>query len=214
MASSIANNDTINSVQMPMRDYLKLEDDGTRFWEAPFDDMSTSYTPQYAMMHGTNAYTVEAPYGTADAVDALKYGFIGNADFVAKNKDRMFNNQLERFRRGVENIDADSIRPYYVNQKDEAGAEADVFRPRDNENNNFFPEYYVIPMDDSLQGNREAAAECVDFLIHNDVTVKQTTSKVTVGDKTYPAGTMVVDMHQAKRNMANCALYPNLVISD
>ena len=214
MASSIANNDTINSVQMPMRDYLKLEEDGSRFWEAPFDDMSTSYTPQYAMMHGTNAYTVEAPYGTADAVEALKYGFIGNADFITQNKDRMFDNQLERFRRGVENIDADEVRPYYVNQKDEAGAEADVFRPRDNENNNFFPEYYVIPMDDSLQGNREAAAETVDFLIHNDVTVKQTTQEVTVGDKTYPAGTMVVDMHQAKRNMANCALYPNLVISD
>ena len=107
MGASIANNPTINSVQMPMRDYLKLQDDGTRFWEAPFDDMSTSYTPQYAMMHGTNAYTVEAPYGTADAVDALRYGFIGNADFVVQNKDRMFNNQLERFRRGVQNIDAE-----------------------------------------------------------------------------------------------------------
>ncbi len=32
MGAAIANNPTINSVQMPMRDYLKLEDDGTRFW--------------------------------------------------------------------------------------------------------------------------------------------------------------------------------------
>lgn len=220
MGTSIANNPTINSVQMPMRDYLKLQDDGTRFWEAPFDDMSTSYTPQYAMMHGTNAYTVEAPYGTADAVDALRYGFIGNADFVVQNKDRMFNNQLERFRRGVQNIDADAIRPYYVSQKDEKGAEADTFRPRDSKdsfgktNDNFFPEYYVIPMDADRQNNRSAAAETVDFLIHNGVEVKETTKDVRVGDKTYPAGTMVVDMHQAKRNMANCALYPNLVIDD
>jgi hypothetical protein len=203
-----------------MRDYLKLQDDGTRFWEAPFDDMSTSYTPQYAMMHGTNAYTVEAPYGTADAVDALRYGFIGNADFVVANKDRMFNNQLERFRRGVQNIDADSIRPYYVSQKDEKGAEADTFRPRDSKdsfgktNDNFFPEYYVIPLGADQQNNRSAAAKTVDFLIHNGVEVKETTRDVKVGDKTYPAGTMVVDMHQAKRNMANCALYPNLVIDD
>jgi hypothetical protein len=220
MGAAIANNPTINSVQMPMRDYLKLEDDGTRFWEAPFDDMSTSYTPQYAMMHGTNAYTVEAPYGTADAVDALRYGFMGNAGFVAQNKDRMFNNQLERFRRGVQNIDADSIRPYYVNQKDEKGAEADTFRPRDSKdangktNGNFFPEYYVIPMDPKLQKNRAAAAETINFLIHNDVQVSQTTKAVKAGEKSYPAGTIVVDMHQAKRNMANCALYPNLVISD
>ena len=220
MGASIANNPTINSVQMPMRDYLKLQDDGTRFWEAPFDDMSTSYTPQYAMMHGTNAYTVEAPYGTADAVDALRYGFIGNADFVVQNKDRMFNNQLERFRRGVQNIDADNIRPYYVSQKDEKGAEADTFRPRDSKdvngktNGNFFPEYYVIPMDADQQNNRPAAAKTVDFLIHNGVEVKETTKGVKVGDKTYPTGTMVVDMHQAKRNMANCALYPNLVIDD
>ena len=211
MGASIANNPTINSVQMPMRDYLKLQDDGTRFWEAPFDDMSTSYTPQYAMMHGTNAYTVEAPYGTADAVDALRYGFIGNADFVVQNKDRMFNNQLERFRH---------IRPYYVSQKDEKGAEADTFRPRDSKdvngktNGNFFPEYYVIPMDADQQNNRSAAAKTVDFLIHNGVEVKETTKDVKVGDKTYPTGTMVVDMHQAKRNMANCALYPNLVIDD
>ena len=220
MGASIANNPTINSVQMPMRDYLKLQDDGTRFWEAPFDDMSTSYTPQYAMMHGTNAFTVEAPYGTADAVDALRYGFIGNADFVVANKDRMFNNQLERFRRGVQNIDADSIRPYYVSQKDEKGAEADTFRPRDSKdsfgktNDNFFPEYYVIPLGADQQNNRSAAAKTVDFLIHNGVEVKETTRDVKVGDKTYPAGTMVVDMHQAKRNMANCALYPNLVIDD
>lgn len=220
MGTAIANNPTINSAQMPMRDYLKLQDDGTRFWEAPFDDMSTSYTPQYAMMHGTNAYTVEAPYGTADAVEALRYGFVGNADFVVQNKDRMFNNQLERFRRGVQNIDADSIRPYYVNQRDEKGAEADTFRPRDAKdsfgrtNGNFFPEYYVIPMDAGQQNNRSAAAETVDFLIRNGVQVRETTKDVKVGDKTYPAGTMVVDMHQAKRNMANCALYPNLVIDD
>ena len=220
MGASIANNPTINSVQMPMRDYLKLQDDGTRFWEAPFDDMSTSYTPQYAMMHGTNAYTVEAPYGTADAVDALRYGFIGNADFVVQNKDRMFNNQLERFRRGVQNIDADNIRPYYVSQKDEKGAEADTFRPRDSKdvngktNGNFFPEYYVIPMDAEAQEDRAAAIETVNFLLHNGVKVSRLTRDVTVGSRTYKAGTIVVDMHQAKRNMANCALYPNLVIDD
>ena len=52
-------------------------------------------------------------------------GFIGNAAFVAENKDRMFTNQLEFYRRGMENIDSDAIRPWYVSQSDEIGAEAD-----------------------------------------------------------------------------------------
>lgn len=214
MGASISNNATINSVQMPMRDYLEKKSDGSKYWGTPFDDMSTSYTPQYAMMHGTNAYTVEAPNANVDAVYALEYGFIGNADFIAANKDRMFLNQLERFRRGIENIDADTIRPYYVNQYDEAGAEADTFRPQNNENHNFFPEYYVIPMDTQSQQDRAAASKTIALLLHNGVKIDQLNKDVTVGDKTYAAGTVIVNMHQAKRNMANCVLYPNLVISD
>ena len=59
----------------------------------------------------------------------------------------MFVNQLERYRRGIENIDADTLRPYYVSQADEQGGNASTFRPRREENGNFFPEYYVIPID-------------------------------------------------------------------
>ena len=211
---SVANNETLNSAQIPMRDYLKRQADGSVAWDNPFDDMSTSYTPQFAMMHGTNAFTVELPVATADGVHALEYGFIGNAQFVVENKDELFLNQLERWRRGVENIDSPEIRKYYVGQHDEKGAEADTFRPQDNENHNFFPEYYVIPTGAESQQDRAAAAESIQFLIDNDVKVSRLTKDTKVGDKTYEAGTVVVDMHQAKRNMANCALYPNLVIND
>lgn len=211
---SVANNETLNSAQIPMRDYLKRQDDGSVAWDNPFDDMSTSYTPQFAMMHGTNAFTVELPVATSDGVHALEYGFIGNAQFVVENKDELFLNQLERWRRGVENIDSPEIRKYYVSQNDEKGAEADSFRPNDNENHNFFPEYYVIPTGAETQQDRAAAAESIQFLIDNDVKVSRLTKDTKVGDKTYEAGTVVVDMHQAKRNMANCALYPNLVIND
>ncbi|OUN88935.1 M14 family metallopeptidase [[Collinsella] massiliensis] len=212
-AAAISNNDTINSVQIPMRDYLKVTDDGSLEW-VPFDDMSSSYTPQYAMLHGVNAYTVELPYGSQDAVTAVKYGFVGNAEFVSENKDEMFLNQLERYERGIENIDADEIRPYYVSQSDEVGAEADVFRPRYEENNNFFPEYYVIPVDSDAQLDRAAAAEMVEYLLRNDVRLEQLTEDFEVNGTTYAEGTVVVDMHQAKRNMANAALYENMVIDD
>lgn len=213
-AASLANNRTMNSAKIPLRDYLKKQDDGTVFWEYPFDDMSSSYTPQYAMMHGVNAYTVESAYANADAVRALQFGCVGNADFVVKNRDRMFTNQVMRYLRGVKNIDAEAIRKYYVNQKDEAGAEADVFRPNKNENKNFFPEYYVIPMDAKMQRNRKAAEETIALLLRNDVVVSRLTKAKTVDGVVYPQGSIVINMRQAKRNMANQVLYPNMVIRD
>lgn len=213
-AAAIANNKTINSFNMPMRDYLKKQADGSVFWEAPFDDMSTSYTPQYALTHGVNAYTVELPYGSADAVDAIKYGFMGNADHIAKNKKAFFQNQLKIYERGVNNVDADeTIDPWYVSQADKIGAEADIFRKKHTENNNFFPEYYVIPLDAKMQQDPQAANDMVKYLLRNDVKVKVLEKDYQVDDITYLAGTVVIDMHQAKRNMANVALYKNIVIS-
>lgn len=212
-AAAITNNDTINSFNMPMRDYLFVDGNGNKEWY-PFDDMSTSYTPQYALVHGTHAYTVELPYGSADAVTAIKYGFIGNADYVAANKEAFFMSQLKGYERGMNNVDADEIRQYYVSQSDEAGAEADVFRPKYEENNNFFPEYYVIPLDAESQQDTQSASEIVAYLLDNDVRLKVLDSDFTVNGTTYKAGTVIVDMHQAKRNMANAALYKNVLITD
>ena len=212
-SAAISNNESINSFQTPARDYLKRQEDGSVFWRYPFDDVSTSYTPQYSMLHGTNAFTVELPYGSQDAVEATMYGMVGNAQFVIDNKQDMYFNQLEGYQRGIDNEDADSVRPYYVSQKDEIGAEADVFRPRFEENGKFFPEYYVIPMGDESQSDRAAAAEMVEYLLHNDVKVSQLATDVEVAGTSYKSGDIVIDMHQAKRNMANAALYDNMVIS-
>ncbi len=215
-ASAIANNDSINSFQMPMRDYLKVSDSTStgKNWDYPFDDMSTSYTPQYSFLHGVNAYTVELPYGSADAAKAIKYGFIGNADYIAEEKDSFFLNQLEVYERGIKNIDEEGIRQYYVSQADEPGAEADVFRKKYEENDNFFPEYYVIPMDADSQQDTQSASDMVEYLLRNDVRLKELKEDTTVNGKEYKKGTIIVDMHQAKRNMANAALYSNIVIAD
>lgn len=218
VAASIVNNETINAAQIPMRDYLLVTEDGSTKWAFPFDDMTSSYTPQYAMLHGTNAFTVELPFGSQDAVDATIYGFVGNAVFIAENKDRMFHNQLERFRRGIENIDEDAIDPFYVTQDDGIGENAPEFRPRYQENGNFFPECYVIPLDPAAQRNRYAAAEMAEYLIRNGVSIGALKGSVSVPSNKFhdaydlPAGSIVVDMHQAKRNMANAVLYSNLVL--
>lgn len=207
---AITNNNSINSFQMPMRDYLKANNGGYE-WE-PFDDMSSSYTPQYSMLHGVVAYTVEVPYGNEDATQAVKYALLNNGRYVGMHKQEFYTNQLKGWDRGIKNIDADEIRPYYVNQQDEIGAEADIFRARYEENNNFFPEYYVIPMEASIQKNLHSATEMMEYLLRNDVKVKVLEAEFEVNGTTYPKGTMVIDLHQAKRNMANAALYNNIVI--
>lgn len=210
---AIANNDSFNSYAMPMRDYLTEDEKGKPCWVAPWDDMSTSYTPQYSLLHGTVAFTIEVPKGNEEATKALTYGLIGHAKYVADHKDEFYLNQLEGYKRGLENVDADSIRPWYVDMNDNPGAEAEAFRPRYKENNNFFPEYYVIPLDAKYQKNTDAAYEMGEFLLRNGIKLHKLDKDVTIGKTTYKKGSYVVNMHQAKRNVANGALYDGVLIT-
>jgi hypothetical protein len=56
------------------------------------------------------------------------------------------------------------------------------------------------------QRSDTAAARLAQHLIDNDVTVHQARVPVTIGGTRYAAGSYVVDMHQAKRGLANTML--------
>lgn len=211
--TAIVNNKQFNSYAMPLRDYMTEDKNGKPCWVAPWDDVSTGYTPQYSLLHGTVAFTIEVPEGNEDATKALTYGLLGQAHYVAQHRDEFFLNQVEGYKRGLENIDADSIRPWYVDIYDTPGAEADVFRPRYEENKNFFPEYYVIPLDAKNQKNPAPAYEMGEFLLRNGVKLDKLNKDVKVGKTTYKKGSYVVDMHQAKRNVANAALNDGVLMT-
>ncbi|MDR2665622.1 MAG: hypothetical protein LBC21_05030, partial [Oscillospiraceae bacterium] len=210
---AVANNDEYNSYVMPLRDYLVTDESGDPYWAAPWDDMSTNYTPQYSMLHGSVAFTIEVPAANQAGTTSLEYGLINHAKFVMENKAAFYENQLTGWSRGANNIDEPSIADWYVDMHDNPGAEKDVYRPKYSGNGNFFPECYIIPLDPESQHNPAAAYDMQEFLLRNGVRVHALDEDITVNGTQYKAGSMVVSMYQAKRNVANGALYDGVLIT-
>ena len=214
--AAVANNPSYQSYIILMRDIMRIDEDGTPFCPRGGDDMPTIYTPTYAMLHGCVGYTAELPAYSEDTRQAGTYGLLGLADYVAANKESYFANLAEIYSRGIENQNSDAeVGPWFIDEHDNIGAEAEIFRPAhtgEGENGQFFPECYLIPLDAANQTNLQAAYDMIEYLTRNDVKVRIADSPVTADGKTLPAGTAVVSMYQAKRSVANGALYKGTFI--
>ena len=166
-------------------------------WPDGWDDGTLSYTPMYAMQHGALGHTIEMPQLNEENNTLMIYTVLGAIDFTMEKKDELFYNQLEWFRRGVEGLDlADVVDPYFVDPDGNS-----IGRPRD-PHDSFFPDYYVMPLGEEQKNDLEAF-RMVETLLRNGIKVHMLNADV--GD--HDEGSLVVDMRQAKRGLANAFLY-------
>ncbi len=179
-------NSKYESYIIPMIDY------GTGW-----DDATSAYTATYAMHHGVLGHTIEIPEMNQESFNAAIHTGFAAADFAMNNKDMLMLNKLEYYKRGVDKIDSREADKAIVDSKNEIKG-----RQRGT-NENFFPDYYVIPMGMDSQKNTVSAFDMVAYLERNGVKVKQLTTDVDA----YKKGDIVVDMAQAKRGYANQVLY-------
>ncbi|WP_394120201.1 M14 family metallopeptidase [Planococcus donghaensis] len=177
-------------------------------YESGWDDMTPAYTAMYGMLHGALSHTIEVPTLSQDSYNALVGSGLGAAKYVHDNKDDLYKEQLEIFKRGVNGEDNRAVDEHLVNAAGES-----IGRIRDG-NENFFPDYYVIPADSKTQKNVLEAYKMAEYLIRNGVEVEKTTKPTAIDGITYPKGTFIVPMHQAKRGLANAMLYEGDDVSD
>ncbi|MBT2693964.1 M14 family zinc carboxypeptidase [Bacillus sp. ISL-55] len=144
-----------------------------------WDDYPPIFTPMYAMYHGAYGHTLEAPTNDEDGVRWMYDAIMGALKNATDNKQEMIKDQIEMFKRGI-NFD----HPFH-----EEG---------------FFPTAYVLPVDSK---DPTVTQKAVNHLQKNDIEVVQSSKAFTADGKSYPKGTYIVKMDQAKAGLANTMLW-------
>jgi hypothetical protein len=146
---------------------------------AGWDDYPPIFTPMYAMYHGAYGYTLEAPTNDWDGVQWTYDAVMGALSFASENKAEMVKDQIEVFKRGVQ-----FDHPFHKE--------------------GHFPSAYILPNDAQDQ---TATQKAVAHLQDNDITVEEAKKEFTYEGVTYPKGTYIVPMDQAKAGLANTMLW-------
>ncbi|MFA9431502.1 M14 family zinc carboxypeptidase [Egicoccus sp. AB-alg2] len=184
-----------------------------------WDDWPPIFTPMYAMYHGSVGHTIEFPLNPrssalteADRHERTRINTAisratmeGNFAYANENRIELLRDQIEIYRRGVH---GEPLRPIDDPLALElaAGDNAQTVEID-------LPRAYVIPVGD-VQRSDSAAARVVQFLLDNDVEVQRAEKAFTLNGTRYPAGSYVVDGHQAKRGMANVILDTGRDVTD
>lgn len=198
--------DGVEPVQVPLRD-----------WSEGWDDWPPIFTPQYAALLGAVAHTVEVPLRVNNSASSLPVeelrrraaintdiahaAMTASVHYVREHRAELLADHVEVFRRGVA---GEPQTPVEQGLFGVIGPE-DVYLTD-------YPRAYVIPVGPD-QRSAPAAARLVDHLVANGVEMTRLSRPATIAGGSYPAGSYVVDLHQARRGMANTILGPGTDIS-
>lgn len=169
-------------------------------WADGWDDAGLGYTAVFTLLGGTLGHTIEIPKQNRESMLAAVYAMIGSFDYLSKNKDQLYWNQLEVFRRSINNEDNRNVDSWLVNSDLEV-----VGRPR-GEYENYFPDYYIIPLDRMNQQNLLEANNMVEYFLRNGVNVYTTDQAIEYNGVTYAPGSVVIPLTQVRRGLINAAL--------
>ncbi|NAZ84743.1 peptidase M28 [Kineococcus sp. T90] len=189
------------------------------FTPGEWDDWPPIFTPMYSVYHGAVGQTVEFPlrvngaeYDTLPVTELRRRSEVNTrvaeatitaaVEYAVRNRRQLVADQVEVFRRGAAG----------EAQRTLADGAVPGFGPEDRYTTTF-PRAYVVPAGDG-QRSAAAAARLVDHLVANDVRVTRASAPFTAGGVRYGAGSYVVDMHQAKRGLANVVLEAGRDISE
>jgi Zinc carboxypeptidase len=172
-----------------------------------WDDWGPFYTPMYSQLVGLNGSTVEMcnqtdnrcgiPGSTTHAKGRIgsrtaQYTVaVSTLEFDIANREELWHDQLEIYRRGVT-----------------GAARPPCCPPPFDVNNNWmheYPEAYVIPVGQGQRSDAEAK-RLVEWLFGNGIRVWELKKSASFQGQTFDAGSYVVFMNQAFRGLADTAL--------
>lgn len=168
-------------------------------WPSGWDDDFSGYTAVYSVYHHVMGHTIEIPEGNEESYKAGLYAGLGGIYYALTNRDRLMEAKLLAMQRGVLGIEDPKTEKEFVGPDGKV-----VGRPKLN-NGKFFPNYYVIPMQPALQKDPNEAFEMIAYFKRNGVVVKQL--KKDIKGTNFKKGDLIIDMAQAKRGVANMALW-------
>jgi hypothetical protein len=174
-----------------------------------WDDWGPFYGQTYEAFMGVDSSTVEMSGQDRLISKTCQYmAFYSSANFWVNHRAEMLDDQLEIFRRGLENAPTDPSAIESVPLLAGLGFTDEM--------NNWMATYakaYIIPFGAGQRSNAEAN-RLVEWLLKNGIRVTMLDGDYTWGSATFKAGSYVVWMNQALRGLAWNALAPGVDIVD